>query len=194
MENSQFDKGQLIRAFLPLGLVFGLKKLPFDDAQLLIFARGVFSFRILVTIIVVALTTLRMRSMADAEKKKIVKAHEKNLGVGQTEVVVDKTVEIYDRDSLMEFTKQQMIQIAFIAFLHFKFELVQPLILSSVLGLIAFPEQHIFQIHLLKKVVARPFPHKAPAGLMGMFGGDTPAAPLAPAAAAAPAKKDKKNE
>lgn len=185
------ENGQLIRAFLPLVLIFGLKKLPLDEAQLLVFARAVFACRILVTLVVVALTTLRIRAMPEAEKKKIVKAHEKNLGMGQTEMVGDKTVEIYDRDSLIDFTKQQMIQIVFIAFLHYKFELVQPLILSSILGLIAFPEQPVFQIHLLNKAANRPFPHKAPAGLMGMFGGD--AAPTNTPSPAA-GKKDKKNE
>lgn len=186
------NKSQMVKAFLPLVLIFGLRKLPLDEGQTLIFARAVFLVRVAVTAAVVALTALRVRSMAEAEKKKIVKAHEKNMGMGQTEMVPEKTAEMYDRDALIDFTKQQLIQIALITVMHWKFELVQPLILSSVLGLIAFPDTPVFQVHLLNQTLVRPFPHKAPNGLMGLFGADGPATPATPAPApAAEKKKDK---
>ena len=179
MSGEAMSKGQMVKAFLPLILVFGLRKLPFEEDQLLLVARSVFCVRILLTAAVLSLTALRLRGIPDAEANKIVKAHEKNLGMGQTEMVPEKTVAVYDRDTLIAFTKQQLIQIALIAFLHLKFELVQPLILSSILGLIAFPDEAIFQVYLLNKTLTRPFPFKAPNGLMGLFGGGSATAPAA---------------
>jgi hypothetical protein len=95
--------------------------------------------------------------------------------MGNTEMVPEKTKQIYDRDSLVDFAKQQLIQVLLIAVLHWKFELVQPLILSSVLALAAFPEAAVLQAHLLGKDLDRPFPYKAPGGLMGLLGGDSAA-------------------
>jgi hypothetical protein len=69
--------------------------------------------------------------------------------------------------------KQNFIQIAIITFLHVKFEMVQPLILSSVIGLISLPDSPIIQVHILNKTLTRPYPSKPAGGLMSLFGGDT---------------------
>ena len=173
-------KGQLLKSILPVVLMLGLRNVPFQsEEQQLLVARGVFLFRIVLTALIAAWIGVKIGRMSQTEATTVIKAHEKNTGMGQTEMVPEKTLAIYDREALIDFLKQAAFQIAFIAFLHIKFEMVQPLILTSVVGIVALSDSPIFQVYVLNKTLPRPFPSKPVSGLMGLFGGATEATPAA---------------
>ncbi|KGG50656.1 phosphate transporter [Mitosporidium daphniae] len=72
------------------------------------------------------------------------------------------TIEEYDSTNLLELVKQNLLNCAFLLFLHLKFEYTQPLILQAILPLKSFLSAPIVKIHLLGFPavgdLSRPFP------------------------------------
>ena len=150
--------GQIIRSLIPLALIFGLRSLPLDDVQLLLLGRSVFGVRVVIVIAICAFIYYRIISTASTEK---VKAHEKALGFGgQSELIPEMTVQEYDNAQLGDFIKKEGMQIALILFLHYQFGIVQPLILSSVMGLMPLLDNDLIKLYIRNSPVSRPFEDK----------------------------------
>lgn len=173
--------GQILRSLLPIALIFGLRSLPLEEAQLLLLGRSVFAFRVVVIILICAFLYYRIVSTPSTEK---VKAHEKSLGFGgQSELIPEMTVQEYDNSQLGDFIKKEGMQIALITFLHYQFGIVQPLILSSVMGVMPLLENDLIKLYLRGSPVSRPFEDKTLQN----------AGPLAALFAPAPAEDKKKD-
>jgi len=82
------------------------------------------------------------------------------------------SVKEYDLSQLQKYVQEMMFQMALIGFIHYKWELVPPLVIQIVLNPVKFYQNPLFQIFFLGKKgpeYERPFPEKKSpfAGLMG---------------------------
>ena len=79
----------------------------------------------------------------------VIKEHEKDAGMGNTEIVQEMSIKEYDRNNFVSFSKQQAIQCAIVIFMHLKFNFSLPLILSSIMGIMGLFDNEIVRIYLL---------------------------------------------
>lgn len=137
--------------------MFGLKYLPFDEEQNLMVGRIVFAFKFVLTGIVAGVIFLKIRSSV-AAKSEVVKEHEEQGNVIPTMSVAD-----YDKMQLVTYLKAQIMPSIITGFIHYKFNFVQPLYISTVLALTSIYDWNLFQIHVLgrdgatDKALKRPF-------------------------------------
>jgi hypothetical protein len=140
-----FREGKLLRSFLPLFIIFGLRYLPFNEEQNLIVGRLVFAFKFVLTAVVAALIYFKIQSIS-YKPTDIVKEHEE-----QGEVIPSMGIADYDKKQLVSYLKAQLMPSAITTFVHYKFSYVQPLYISTVMALISLYDWNLFQIHILKK-------------------------------------------
>ena len=151
---------QLLKSFLPIAVVIGLRQLPLSEPQMTLLSEVIFGIRSALTVLALGAIYFRIQSKNDVS---IVKAHEKQLGAGQTELVSEMSATEYDTKSLMEFAKTQIIQIALILFMYWKWQFVQPLIFSSISAAPLFFDNELVKIHFRGAAIARPFACADPA-------------------------------
>ena len=158
---------QMLKAVVPLVLIMGFRMLPFEESQLLVGARVAFAIRIICTALFAGFIWYRAREVND---QTVIKAHEKSLPGGQTEVVPEMTAQDYDIKELVDFLKGQGIQIAMLAFVHYQWNIVQPLIITSFMFVMPIYESPLFQLYLLNKTnTIRPFIQPEPTGIAALF-------------------------
>jgi hypothetical protein len=146
--------------------LFGLKYLPFNEEQNIIAARAFFAFKFVLTGIVAAIIFVKI-SAFPYKPSDVVKEHEEH---GQ--IVPTMSVAEYDKKQLLTFLKSQLVPSAITIFIHYKFNYVQPLYISTVMAIIALWDWNLFQIYILKKdtsidkALRRPFASAAAPGFM----------------------------
>jgi len=154
--------GKLVKSFIPLFVVFGLKYLPFDEDQNLIVGRMVFAFKFVITALFAGFIFLRVNSLDAKAASEIVKEHEE-----QGKVVPAMSVSDYDKTQLVSYLKAQILPSIITAFIHYKFNYIQPLYISTVLAITSIYDWNLFQIYVLRrngstdKALRRPFPASA---------------------------------
>ena len=142
---------------LPIAVIFGIRYLPFDEDQNLLFGRGLYAAKLIITFLVAALVYLKIQATA-YKPTDVVKEHE-DAGA----VVPQMTYADYDRSQVMKFLKAQIMPTAITLFIHYKFSYVQPLYIQFVLSMISLYDWQLFQIYVLKrdatenKALRRPF-------------------------------------
>ena len=147
-----------MKSFIPLFVVFGLKYLPFDEDQNILVGRTVFALKFVITALVAGFIFLRINSSV-ARPAELVKEHEEQGRVIPTMPVVD-----YDKMQLVSYLKAQILPSIITAFIHYKFNFVQPLYISTVMALTSIYDWNLFQIYVLSrdgtsdKALKRPFP------------------------------------
>ena len=158
--------GKLLKSFIPLFVLFGLKYLPFDEEQNVIVARLFFAFKFVITAIVSLVIFVKIRGYP-YKASDIVKEHEE-----QGQVIPTMGIAEYDVKQLVSFVKAQIMPSAITAFIHYKFNYVQPLYISTVMAIIALYDWNLFQIYILKrdgtmdKSLRRPFQSASAPGFM----------------------------
>jgi Phosphate transport (Pho88) len=180
--------GQVIKSLLPLALVFGLRSLPFDEEQTLLLSRSVFGIRVTGIVLIACFIAFKIFTLQSTEK---VASHEKAVAGGQSELVPELTVQEYDRIHLVDFLKKEAMQAGLILFLHWKFEMVQPMMLSSIMAVLPLFDNELVKSYILGKHVARPFEDKAQESpFAALFAAPVEDKPAAEEKAAAGKKKD----
>lgn len=158
--------GKLLKSFIPIFVLFGLRYLPFDEEQNLIAARAFFAMKFVLTAIVAGIIFIRIASFP-YKPTDVVKEHEE-----QGQVIPTMGVAQYDKKQLLSFLKAQVMPTAITTFIHFKFNYVQPLYISTVMAIIALYDWNLFQIYMLKKdgtedkALRRPFQSTQTPGFM----------------------------
>lgn len=158
--------GKMLKSFLPIMVVFGIRYLPFDEEQNLLVGRALFAFKIIMTLVVAGLVFIKIKS-ATYKATDVVKEHEAG-GV----VVPAMGFAEYDITQLMSFLKSQVVPTLITLGIHYKFNFVQPLYIQTVMALIAIYDWNLFQIYMLKndgsqdKSLRRPFQSASAPGFM----------------------------
>jgi len=159
---------QLLKSLLPIGLIFALRSLPLDEDQMVILARSVFAVRMVGIILLAAFLAYKIYSSLSTEK---VAAHEKAQVGGQSELIPEMSVQDYDKSHLLDFLKKEGMQAALMIFFHIKWNMVQPMLMSSVMAILPLLENELFRIHVRGEALARPFEDKSQAGpFAALFG------------------------
>jgi hypothetical protein len=160
------SKGKMLRSFLPLLVVFGLRYLPFNEEQNIFVGRIVFAFKFVLTALVAMMIYLRIQN-TPYKPTDMVKEHEE-----QGEIVPSMSFGEYDKKQLVVFLKSQLMPSAITAFIHYKFSYVQPLYISTVMALMTLYDWNLFQIYILNrdgsedKALRRPFQSANSPGFM----------------------------
>lgn len=147
-------------------MVFGLRYLPFDEEQNIIAARIFFGLKFVITAIVAILIFFKIAG-TPYKPTDTVKEHEE-----QGQIIPTMGVAEYDKMQLVSFLKAQLMPSAITFFIHYKFNYVQPLYISTVMALIALYDWNLFQIYILKrdgtmdKALRRPFQSASAPGFM----------------------------
>jgi hypothetical protein len=155
-----------LKSFIPLAVLFGIKYLPFNEEENLFAARVCFGFKIVLTLIVCCLVYVKISSFP-YKPSDVVKEHEEQGAVIPTMGISD-----YDKAQLRAFLKSQVVPTFITLLIHYKFNYVQPLYISTVMAVISLWDWNLFQIYVLKKdgtadkALRRPFPSAKTPGFM----------------------------
>ena len=147
-------------------MIFGLRYLPFNEEENIVVARLFFAFKFILTAVVAGIIYTKIQT-ATYKATDVVKEHEEQGSVVPTMSVAD-----YDKKQLVSFLKAQLMPSAITAFIHYKFNYVQPLYISTVMAIIALYDWNLFQIYIMKKdgstdkELRRPFQSAAAPGFM----------------------------
>jgi hypothetical protein len=147
-------------------VLFGLRYLPFDEEQNVLAARVFFALKFLITFIVGGLIYVKIRAHP-YKSTDVVKEHEE-----QGQVIPTMGIAEYDIKQLISFIKAQIMPSAITVFIHYKFNYVQPLYISTVMAIIALYDWNLFQIYVLRrdgtmdKSLRRPFQSASAPGFM----------------------------
>ena len=163
------SKGKLLRSFLPLIVIFGLRQLALPDEDMAKLSLFVFYGRVAISVFLAAVMFWKATKSSQTVK---VPAHEKSTGTQQTELIPEMSQREYDLKETKSWIGQTAFQAGLIYFLFFKWNFVQPLLLSSI---VAVP-QFIFDTPLIQalvfgKALPRPFKAEDKGGLFSMIGG-----------------------
>jgi len=152
-----------VSQLLPLAVMFGMRNLDLDEmgyrryvelayvlAQLLCFA---------------ALALIHTRIGALPEEGPLVKVPE----VQQLGQVVEPATSIsakeYDGRKLRKEVQQAVMGFVILGGVYYKWQSLMPLVLQVVMLPVRLSETPLFELHLLGREVARPFPEPSPLGL-----------------------------
>ncbi len=147
-------------------MLFGLKYLPFDEEQNLVAARVFFAFKFVLTALVAGIIYMKITAFP-YKPTDVVKEHEE-----QGQVIPTMSIADYDKKQLIAFLRAQVMPSAITAFIHYKFNYVQPLYISTVMAIIALYDWNLFQIYILTKdgtqdkALRRPFQSAQAPGFM----------------------------
>ena len=140
--------------------------MPFNEEQNILAARAFFAFKFVLIGILHAVIYAKITSFP-YKPSDVVKEHEE-----QGQVVPSMSVADYDKKQLLAFVKSQIMPSAITIFIHYKFNYVQPLYISTVMAIIALWDWNLFQIYILNKdgsvdkALRRPFASSAAPGFM----------------------------
>lgn len=156
----------MIKQLLPIAVIFGIRYLPFDEEQNLLFGRALYAAKLIITFLVAALVYVKIQS-TKFKPTDLVKEHEDGGAV-----VPQMTYADYDKSQVVKFLKAQIMPTAITLFIHYKFSYVQPLYIQFVLSMIAVYDWQLFQIYVMKrdssenKALRRPFETTKAPGFM----------------------------
>jgi hypothetical protein len=162
--------GKLIKQFLPIVVIFGIRYLPFNEEENLFVGRVLYGLKVAITLIVAAIVYMKISSVQH-KPTDVVKEHEDN-----GEVVPEMPISAYDKIHVKKFLKSQVMSTLITLGIHYKFNFVQPLYIQFVMSMIALYDWNLFQIYILNKTAAddkalkRPFEsaQKAPGFMESM--------------------------
>jgi len=163
------SKGKLLRSFLPLIVIFGLRQLSIPEEEMTKLSLYVFYGRVAISVILAVVMFWKATKSSQTVK---VPAHEKSTGTQQTELVPEMSQKEYDMKETKSWIGQTAFQAGLIYFLFFKWNFVQPLLLSSIVAVPQFIfDTPVIQALVFGKGLARPFKAEDKGGLFSMIGG-----------------------
>jgi|LauGreDrversion4_2_1035121.scaffolds.fasta_scaffold58586_1 hypothetical protein len=158
--------GKLFKQFLPIMVIFGIRYLPFDEDQNLLFGRALYAAKLIITVLIAAMVYVRIQS-TPYKPSDVVKEHEDS-----GHVVSQMGFADYDKTQVTKFLKAQVMPVAITLFIHYKFNYVQPLYIQFAISMISIYDWPLFQIYVLKrdgsgdKSLRRPFENAKAPGFM----------------------------
>ncbi|CAN0020419.1 unnamed protein product, partial [Heterosigma akashiwo] len=136
-----------------------LKTLQLPEDDLLLYSRSVFAIRTTVELCVLGLVYLKLQSAPEGPK---VRAHEKNIGFGQKELVPEMHQKDYDKKFFQSQAKKRLTKIVLLGFLHVWYDFVQPLLVFSISNLWKLATNEPLKAVLFCRDVKRPFGDTSP--------------------------------
>mmetsp|Transcript_54023 Transcript_54023/g.106668 ORF Transcript_54023/g.106668 Transcript_54023/m.106668 type:complete len:206 (+) Transcript_54023:104-721(+) len=170
-----------VSQIVPLVVMLGLGKMDLDEMGYRRHTEVLFVIMQLLGFGVLAMIHTKIAAMAD-DGKKIDIPEVKQFG----QVVAPATKQTpkeYDQTKLKEQAKQALMGFLVVGLVYYKWQYLMPLVLQAIMGPVQLYESPLFQVHLMKATVKRPYPAPNPLGL--------PSAPEAPAVTEKAEKADK---
>jgi hypothetical protein len=113
--------GKLIKQFLPIAVIFGIRYLPFNEEENLFVGRILYGLKIVFTLLVAAVIYFKIAA-TKYKQTDVVKEHEDG-----GEVVPEMSISAYDKMHVKKFLKSQVMSTLITLGIHYKFNFVQPL-------------------------------------------------------------------
>eukprot|EP01111_Echinosteliopsis_oligospora_P019298 TRINITY_DN927_c0_g1_i1.p1 TRINITY_DN927_c0_g1~~TRINITY_DN927_c0_g1_i1.p1 ORF type:complete len:218 (-),score=53.01 TRINITY_DN927_c0_g1_i1:53-706(-) len=154
--------------FAILPIIFLMKYIDTTDPTSIFYIRAFYGFSQILIISILAYLYLQIS--ANTDKTRVIGEERK---FGQPAVKIDESVKEYDMAQLKKVATQQIMGMVITTFLVFKFDLVQPLILQSILNPKTILTHPLFSIYVLGKPAEgsrkRPFKEESPFGALGQL-------------------------
>ncbi|KAJ2362533.1 phosphate transporter (Pho88) [Coemansia sp. Cherry 401B] len=137
---------QMMQLVVIFGTMHLVKKLGLESPEYAPFIRSAYA----VTTVAILALTFHLKGQIQRRNDTTALEYDDPTPGSQQERVVT-TVAKYDLGEIAKLQKSSLFTVAIVAFMHFKFGYIQPLILQSLLPLLNLYKNPLFQIHMLGK-------------------------------------------
>ena len=155
----------LMRMIPMFGMIYVINKLDFEDENTQLYCRMAYGIGFILQVIILYLTKQKIKTQENGDK--MVHVPEQKAPFGDTVIAPAKdcTYIQYDEEKYDEAIKQLLIGACIISFIHYKWQMFQPLVFQSVMPLWNLYQNQLVQIHLFNnKTITRPWMQKTPFG------------------------------
>jgi len=167
---------QITNLVIILGMMQVSKKVPFDDANVLL---GVRAFYIISNLIIAAIYLFLQQKINSKKDLTTLKYVEPTpMGSAEEPKLITTTVHAYDSTQLRGLWKAQLMGVGMMGVMHLYFKYTNPLLIQSIIPLKGAFEGNLVKVHLFGQPAIGDLkrPWKAAGGFMGMGGGGDPKA------------------
>ncbi|KAK9477459.1 inorganic phosphate transporter Pho88 [Lipomyces japonicus] len=135
---------------LMFGLMQASKKIPFEDPQVVQYARLAYVLSNVILFGIYFIVRLKINSKNDLTTLKFVEPPSQFGGSSERKLTTT-TVKDYDLQQVSSAVRSSFTGIAILLFMHFKLGYTNPLVMQSILPIKSLFEQKVVQIHLFGK-------------------------------------------
>jgi len=153
-----------LKAFLPLAIMYGSKQvIDFEDESIIPLLRLFFGGSTILIFVIYAFLWWKIGKSGDEEtmlnckKKDLDPPNPLGVEAEGGDEDISMTYQAYDMKELYKLVKASAMQSAIVGVMHFKFEYIQPLLMTSIMSMVNMFDSNLIKVYVLGQELDRPF-------------------------------------